>query len=401
MKSVEEALDLILDGVEALDAEQVPLDAIVGRIAAADHVACVTQPPFSASAMDGYAVRFVDIATRDTLQVIGEAPAGQPFDGRVEAGTAVRVFTGAVIPEGADHVVIQEDVTLEGATLTIVAEQKTARNIRPAGLDFKTGDVLAEAGKPFGIFHGALLAAGNLPTAKCVRKPHIALFTSGDELRAPGADLAPGEIINSNPFALRALIEAWGGTAEYLGCAPDGLAEVQEMFQRASGADLIVPIGGASVGKYDFMRDGFAAAGGALVFQKVAVRPGKPTWFGRLGASRVIGLPGNPASAMVTASLFVQPLVQRLCGRRAASITEMAVTMSALPANGMRESYLRAERVMSSSGQPVVKPFPKQDSSLLSAFTRCDVLIRRVVDAPGVPEGREVEIIPITGRMGD
>ena len=401
MISVDEALEFVLKGAGPLKAESVPLNAIAGRVAAKDHIACLTQPPFSASAMDGYAARFDDAALGRSLRVIGEAPAGRPFTGTVEEGTAVRVFTGAVLPDGADHVIIQEDVAREGERITVTAGQPVARNIRPAGLDFKAGDSLAVAGQQLGVFHGALFAAGNLSEAACVRRPRVALFTSGDELREPGSDLAPGEIVNSNPFAIKALIEAWGGDADDLGCASDTLDAATDMFLRASEADIIVPIGGASVGDYDYMRAGFTKAGGKLVFEKVAVRPGKPTWYGQIGSARVIGLPGNPSSAIVTAALFLQPLLLRLAGNKASTVSHSVATATDLPANGARETYLRAERLWSEEGELTVRVFSKQDSSMLSVFTRCDALIRRPAHAPEVIAGTPVDIIPITGRFSE
>jgi molybdopterin molybdotransferase len=273
-------------------------------------------------------------------------------------------------------------------------------NIRPAGLDFKAGHLLAEKGMRLSVFHGALLAAGNLPSAICYRRPRVALFTSGDELRPPGSTLGPGEIINSTPYAVSALIRAAGGVPEYLGCAKDSPEEIERFYRQAAGADIILPIGGASVGDYDFMRDRFVAAGGLRVFEKIAVKPGKPTWFGRLGPSRVLGLPGNPAAALVVTCLFLQALIARMTGDITPFAATMARTASDLPENGPRESYLRAACIGSDKDGAVVDIFASQDSSLLSAFTKCDVLIRRLPHAAAVRAGARVETVPIAGRYG-
>lgn len=276
--------------------------------------------------------------------------------------------------------------------ITVTRAQASPRHIRQAGIDFSKGDLLAKAGTRFGPFHGTLLAAANLAYAKCYRRPRVALFSNGDELRPPGTALAPGEIVDSNHYAISAITRAAGGVPTYLGCAPDNPAAITEMYQQAAEADIIVPIGGASVGEYDFMRDGFLAAGGKQVFEKIAVKPGKPTWFGRLGTARVVGLPGNPASAMVTACLFVQPLIARLAGEMAQVNEINAVTAHDLPANGPRETYLRAERIGFDGGHPVVQAFHSQDSSLISAFTRCDILIRRAPNAGAVSAGDVVKV---------
>ena len=392
MLSVEEARGAILDGAARLDAEFAPLDALTGRVAAADIKAAVTQPPFPASAMDGYAVRFADAAKAARLSVIGEAPAGAPFNGELGAGQAVRIFTGAVVPKGADHVVIQEDVAREGDEILITEAQEQARNIRPAGVDFHAGDLLMRAGDQFHEVHGAILAAANLSTAKAVRRPRVAIFANGDELKEPGGALGPGEIVNSNHYAIAALVARWGGEAVYLGCAPDAEDAVAEMFQRGAAHDVIVPIGGASVGDYDFVKSAFAAAGGENVFSKVAVRPGKPTWFGRLGGARVLGLPGNPASALVTSALFLQPLIGALLGKAAPGAFSTARLGAAVGANGPRESYLRA---LTSEGGAVVTPVANQDSSLLSPYLSSDVLIRRAPGAAALEAGAIVDVAPI------
>ena len=394
MLSVDEALKTILDGVAPLDEETVSLPDLTGRIAAAPVKARLTQPPFAASAMDGYAVQFSDAKQNAQLTVVGEAPAGSPFARSVGAGEAVRIFTGGVVPDGADHVVIQEDVTRDGDRITINETQARRRNIRAAGVDFHQGDALIDAGAKFHEVHGAILAAANIATVRVVRKPRVALFSNGDELREPGDDLKPGEIVNSNHYALSAMIKSWGGEPDYLGRASDAEEDIEIFFKRAAEANVIVPIGGASVGDYDYVKSAFKKCGGDTVFEKVAVRPGKPTWFGSLGSARIVGLPGNPASAIVTAALFVQPLIRKLAGHGNVSrFFEKAQLQGSLPKNGPRESYLRASSIVNDNNRRLVTPAANQDSSLLSPFSDANVLIRRKVGATEAGEGDEVEII--------
>ncbi|MEO1241934.1 MAG: gephyrin-like molybdotransferase Glp [Pseudomonadota bacterium] len=394
MISVEEAIAAILEGANTLGPESVPLGACAGRVAAVDVTARMTQPPFAASAMDGYAVRFGDADEGETLKVIGEAPAGAPFAGAVASGECVRIFTGGVVPQGADHVVIQEDVTRDGDQITINEPQDNPRNIRAAGIDFEKGDILARAGDALHEMHGSIFAAANIDAVLVTRRPKVVIFSNGDELVEPGGELKPGQIVNSNHYALAAMIRRWGGEVDYLGCAEDQEAAIRTFFARGRDADIIVPVGGASVGDYDYVKSAFSAEGGVATFEKVAVRPGKPTWFGKLDKARVIGLPGNPASALVTAALFVQPLVRRLAGMRfdPAALFQCAPLRAPLGANGRRESYLRGVANASPDGF-VITPTDNQDSSLLAPFAKANVLIRRAVDAPAAAAGDEVEFV--------
>ena len=386
MISVEEALSIVLAGANTLGDEAVPVSACARRIAASDVTARMTQPPFAASAMDGYAVRFADAQAGAKLRVIGEAPAGAPFEGSVGAGEAVRIFTGGVVPGGADHVVIQEDVTRDGDKITISEESDHPRHIRAAGIDFREGDVLATSGETLNEIHGALFAAANIPDVLVYRRPRVAIFSNGDELREPGGTLAPGQIVNSNHYALSALVNSWGGETHYLGCARDAEAAIAAMFEKAADADIIIPIGGASVGDYDFVKSAFRKCGGETKFEKVAVRPGKPTWFGRLGGARIVGLPGNPASAIVTATLFVRPLIAALGGRDPQTLEGAAPLAAPLPANGGRESYLRAVY-----HDDALEPAPNQDSSLLRPLADANALIKRAPNAPAANVG---DVVP-------
>ncbi len=394
MISVEQAIASVLKGAAPLGSEIVSIGDVAGRIAAEDIRARMTQPPFAASAMDGYAVRFADMGAGTRLSVIGEAPAGAPFAGAVGAGEAVRIFTGAVVPPGADHVVIQEDVTRDGDAITINEPQAAPRHIRPAGIDFKEGDVLASAGARLHEMHGSILAAANISEVAMRRRPVVALFSNGDELVDPGTALQPGQIVNSNHYALGAMVARWGGEARYLGRASDDAAAIRAFFAQAREADIIVPIGGASVGDYDFVKSAFKAEGGEIFFEKVAVRPGKPTWHGRLGKARVIGLPGNPASAIVTAALFVQTLTRALAGEATGEglRTTRAVVTAPLGANGQRETFIRAAAAQASEGLAVT-PAANQDSSLLSPFASANALIRRLPGAPAIDAGGAVDVI--------
>ena len=392
MISVEEALSIVLSGAKALGSESVSVAQCANRIAAADIVAQITQPPFAASAMDGYAVRAADAKKDARLTVIGEAPAGAPFDGKLGAGEAVRIFTGAPAPAGADHIVIQEDVARDGDAILINEPQNPPRHIRPAGVDFKMGDVLAAAATSLNHIHGALFAAGNIASVPVHRRPKVALFSNGDELTEPGGEIAPGQIVNSNHYALTALINHWGGDAAYLGCAADSEDAIAAKFREGRDADIIVPVGGASVGDYDFVKTAFASLGGETQFEKVAVRPGKPTWFGALGPARVLGLPGNPASAIVTATLFLRPLVVALGGGDARSVYGYAPLESALPPNGGRESYLRARLLRGADGEKL-SPAGNQDSSLLRPFAEANALVQRLPHATAAFEGDVVRYL--------
>ena len=396
MLSVDQALKAILNGAHPLGREDVALDQLAGRIAACDHVAQISQPPFAASAMDGYAVRFEDIKLGGELHVIGESKAGTPASVSIQPNTAIRIFTGAKIPEGADHVIIQENVSRAGDRITVTKTQTQPRHIRPAGIDFTAGAILAGAGERLNEIHGSIFAAGNLAHGACVKKPSVAFFSNGDELKEPGSVLASGEVVNSNRYALSALIRTWGGTPIYLGCARDNSAEIETMFNRGKSADLIISIGGASVGDYDYVRSAFEKIGGQRIFEKVAVRPGKPTWCGKLESSRIIGLPGNPASAIVTAALFAKPLIRRVAGHGSNHWTvQTALTTEPLEENGPRETYLRAKRILLDDGSLVVTPYPNQDSSLLRSFANCDVLIKRRPLAPDVDAGATVEFVTL------
>ncbi len=396
MASVEQALALIAEhGARRVTGlESVPLAAGMGRRLAEPVQARVSQPPAAVSAMDGYAVRFADMKPGTALRVVGESRAGAPFAGQVAPGEAARIFTGAHIPPGADHVLIQEDARREGETVTVTCDQPQPANIRRAGRDFRAGDTLVPAGHIVGEGAISLAAAGNNARLIVAKAPRIGVLANGDELVTAGEDLAPGQIVNSIQPALLALIRRWGAVALDLGLSRDTEEDVRARI--AAPCDVIVSIGGASVGDYDIVRSAFEAEGYAPVFAKVAVKPGKPTWFSSGKPALALGLPGNPAAAMVTAQLFLRPLIDALTGGAPeASHAARAASASALPATGSREEYLRAVLSIGANGAAAIRAAEDQDSSLLSPFLSANALIRRPANASGVTAGDLVEFLPL------
>ena len=315
---VADALAAVLSGASALPEEMAALDSAYKRILARDLAALRTQPPQAMSAMDGYAVRAADAARAGArLKVIGEIAAGRPFDRIVGPGEAARIFTGGVVPDGADAVIIQEDTVVEGDGIATTEAAIAGRHIRRAGVDFRQGDVLLKAGRELSDRDLSLAAAMNYPHLPVRRRPKVALLATGDELVMPGEVPGPGQIVYSNGYALRALARAEGAEVIDLGIAADTLSATTSGIRRARdvGADILITTGGASVGDHDLVKQALDAEGVAMAFWRIAMRPGKPLMHGRLGAMRVIGLPGNPVSSYVCAFLFLVPLIRKLCGR--------------------------------------------------------------------------------------
>ena len=397
LMSVADALELVLADLMPLPPEPAALLDACGRVLAADLVALRTQPPADVSAMDGYAVRAVDIATAPvSLTIVGEVAAGRPFDRDIGPGEAARIFTGGVLPRGADTVVIQEITRRAGDLVTIERSEGQGRNIRPEGLDFRAGSVLMAKGHRLVSRSIALAGAMNHATVTVHRRPHMAVLATGDELIAPGIIPAPGQIVSSNGFALTAIGRHEGADVLDLGVVPDRLDATTAVIRRAreAGVDVLVTSGGASVGAYDFVQRAFAAEGVALSFWKVALRPGRPLMHGRLGGMRVLGLPGNPVSAYVCATLFLVPLLRRLAGRSdIAPIMESGVLGRALNANDERQDYLRAVVETRPDGSKVATPFPSQDSSMLLPLARADCLVVREPFAPAAAIGSSCAII--------
>jgi molybdopterin molybdotransferase len=394
--SVEDALARILEGVEPTLAETIMIEEAHGRVLAEPLRALVTQSPFDASAMDGYAVRAADLGKLPaTLDVTGEAGAGHPFAGSVHPGQAVRIFTGAPIPDGADTVVIQEDTDRDGDRV-LVREGEGGGNIRRRGFDFRESDLLLPAGRRMGPREVSLAAAmGHRPIA-VRRRPRVAILSTGDELVPPGERPGPGQIIASNHLGVGAMCEAAGADVQQLGIARDTREDLLAHVSRASGADVIVTSGGASVGDHDLVAPALESQGMSLAFWKIAIRPGKPLMFGRRGASRVVGLPGNPVSSLVCARVFLVPLIKALLGQPShPERTINARLRVSVEANGPRAHYMRAVITPGADGIASVTPVRSQDSSLLSPLAEADCLLIRPAGAPAAATGAFVPVLPL------
>ena len=396
---VAEALDRVLAGAEPLAMEAAPLAEAHGRVLAADVKALRTQPPADISAMDGYAVRAADVAgVPARLKLIGEVAAGHPFDGTVGAGEAARIFTGGVVPAGADTIVIQENTAREGDTVVVNTSAGKGRHIRVAGLDFAQDAVLLARGRRLTDRDLALAAAMNHPAVPVHRRPKIAVLATGDELVMPGKNPGIGESVHSNGYATMALARHEGADVVDLGIAPDRLEETAAAIRRAraSGADVLVTSGGASVGEHDLVQKALASEGLKLSFWKVAMRPGRPMMHGRLGVMHVLGLPGNPVSAYVCSVLFLVPLIRRLAGRSDCEPKiESAVLGCDLAENDERADYLRAGLAQRADGTLVATPFPVQDSSMLSPLAKADCLLIREPFAPPAKAGSRCAILKL------
>lgn len=389
MISVEEALSRCLALAAPLPSETVPLADAAGRWMSVPAIATRDQPPFAASAMDGYAVQG-NPGPDDNFLVIGEAGAGHAFTGQVGPGQAVRIFTGAPVPQGATRVIIQEDVVRLDDRILLKDGLDTAAHIRPMGQDFRAGDSLSP--RRLRANDLALLAAMNIPAVQATRKPVVAIIATGDELVMPGESPRPDQIIASNSFALKALVEAEGGHARLLPIARDTAAELATVLRLAEGADLIVTIGGASVGDHDLVGK---AAGLEHSFWKIAMRPGKPLMAGRLNGVPLLGLPGNPVSAIVCGHLFLLPMIRAMLGQPDPATPARKARLAVdLPANGHRAHYMRA-RLTSGDGLPDIAPFDRQDSALLSILGQADALLIRPVDAPACRAGDTVSYLPL------
>ncbi|MBL9050240.1 MAG: molybdopterin molybdotransferase MoeA [Tabrizicola sp.] len=389
MISVEEALARCLALAAPLGPETAPLAQAAGRWMSAPAVATRNQPPFAASAMDGYAVQG-NPGPDDNFAVIGEAGAGHAFAGQVGPGQAVRIFTGAPLPAGATRVIIQEDVVKLGDRILLRDGLDAGPHVRPQGQDFRAGDSLSPRRlRPNDL---ALLAAMNIPAVTVTRKPVVALIATGDELVMPGEDPRPDQIIASNSFALKAMIEAEGGTVRLLPIARDNEAELSTVLGLAEGADLIVTIGGASVGDHDLVG---RTAGLDQSFWKIAMRPGKPLMAGRLNGTPMLGLPGNPVSAIVCGHLFLLPMVRAMLGDPKPAPQPLLARLTVdLPANGPRAHYMRS-RLSRTEGLPGITPFERQDSALLSILGQADALLIRPVEDGPRGAGTTVDYLPI------
>lgn len=393
---VAEALQRLLDGAAALPGESIALADAAGRVLAEPVVALRTQPPFNASAMDGYAARAQDVASAPTrLSVIGMAPAGRGFAGSVGRAEAVRIFTGAPLPEGADTIVIQENVRDLGNGHIEVTEP-TAKdcNIRRRGLDFSQGDLLLQQGRVLDPAALSLAASANHPLLNVVRRPLVAIIATGDELLPPGRDPGPDQIISSNAYGVAAAAQSVGAEALDLGIAADRKADIAALVRKAvaAKADVIVTLGGASVGDHDLVHDVLTGEGMKLDFWKLAMRPGKPLMFGRLGDIRCIGLPGNPVASLVCSQLFLKPLLAQLGGRTYRQDIRPAQLGAAMAANDLRQDYVRAV-VSEETGARVATPFGIQDSSMLRMLADANGLIVREPFAPAAAAGAACSVL--------
>ncbi len=394
--SVDDALTRILQGLRPLDVETVPTAEANGRVLTKTLSAKCTHPPFDSSAMDGYAARIDDLACLPaSLKIIGESAAGSRFDGELMPGQAVRIFTGAPVPDGADTIVIQEDTEVQNGK--VIVKATGAHYIRARGQDFSQGEALLQDGTKLGARALMLAATMNYSELPVRRRPRVAILQTGDEIEPPGSALGADTIVASVRYGLAPLIEAEGGRAQDGGIARDDPQSLATHIRASSAADILVTVGGASVGDRDLVRDVLASEGFELGFAKVAIRPGKPVFYGHLGAQRVLGVPGNPVSALVCASVFLKPMLHALLGVRAEDRPQaLGVLGTALPENGPRQHYLRATSLWAEDGTRIVHPVPLQDSSLVAALAKADCLIVQPPRHPGAAPGEHLKIIPLS-----
>ncbi|AZS20144.1 MULTISPECIES: gephyrin-like molybdotransferase Glp [unclassified Caulobacter] len=393
--TVEEARRRVLAGVAPLGLETVPLAESLGRALAEPITAQRPQPPFDASAMDGWAIRRSDYAPGERLVIVGESAAGKAFSGHLGARQAVRIFTGAPVPSGADLVILQEEAKRDGDAVWFEAGPEPKANVRAAGGDFQAGDRLLDSGVVIDPWRLSLIAASGLSDVAVARRPRVAILATGDELAPPGGAPRPDQIFESGSYSLAALVQSWGGQAVRLSAQGDDIEAIAAAIAPVQ-ADLIVTVGGASVGDHDLVKPALRTLGLELVVETVAVRPGKPTWSGSLAdGRRVLGLPGNPASALVCAELFLRPLLAAFTGVDPEIRLRPACLAEPLPAGGPREHWMRAALSIDPDGRMLVTPFPDQDSSLVGVFARADALLRRRAGTPAAAKGDIVDVLPL------
>lgn len=392
--SVEAALARVLDGVAALPAEEVPVGEAHGRILAAPLKALRTQPPADVSSMDGYAARSADLSAPVTLKLAGESAAGRAYTGEVRAGETVRIFTGAILPPGADTVVAQEDVKADGSAISLPAA-KAGQFVRRKGLDFTEGKTMFEPGRRLSARDIGLAAAMDHARVPVVRRPRVAVLATGDELVQPGEGGDPNRIVASNPIALSALLRQENALVTDLGISPDNVEAIASSIRLArASVDILITLGGASVGDHDLIVPALTAEGIGVGFHRVALRPGRPLLFGTTGALRVLGLPGNPVSAFVCGSLFLLPLLRKMQGRSDFALTPIPAVLGAdMRENDQRQDYLRAKIVRAPDGRLVASPHQRQDSSMQALMVESDGLLIRKPHAPAAKAGEPCEVL--------
>jgi molybdopterin molybdotransferase len=404
------ALERILAAVPLMPAEETAVSQALGRVTAEPVRSRRTQPPMAMSAMDGYAVRASDVGrVPTTLTRVGSAPAGGSYGHPLQAGQTVRIFTGGPVPDGADSIVIQEDVDAEsennGARITVREAAFVGRYIRPAGLDFEIGDVGVSAGRAITARDVGLAAAMNVPWIMVRRRPKVAILATGDEIVRPGEPVGPNQIVSSNSYALSALVRACGGEPVVLGIAPDTIEGIQQLVRGARGADLVLTTGGASVGEHDLVQkalgtEAFGPGGLEVDFWRIAMRPGKPLIFGKVGDIPMLGLPGNPVSTLVCAMIFVKPAIEAMLGlERQAAPSSQARLGAALTPNDQRQDYLRATLAIDENGERIATPFNRQDSSMLARLAQADCLIIRPAHDPARAKGDWMAILELSGSL--
>ncbi|ACI49946.1 molybdenum cofactor synthesis domain protein [Gluconacetobacter diazotrophicus PA1 5] len=394
MLSVSEAQERILAELIPMGPELVPLAEAWGRVAGAGIAARLDNPPADISAMDGYAVQAAHCRAGTTLPVIGESPAGHPFPGVVTPDGCVRIYTGSVMPNGADSVLIQENATESDGRMTASADAQAGRHIRRRGQDFALGQIVVAPGRLLLAREVGLIAAANHAWVPVHRKPTVAILATGDEIALPGETIAPGGIANSNAPMLAALVRACGGTPVMLPIARDDEAEIARLAQGVESADLLLTVGGASVGRYDLVQRALERIGLSVNFWKIAMRPGKPLMHGRIGRVPVLGLPGNPVAAMICAIVFAMPAIRVLAGRSDPMVAyDLATLGGDLPANDHRADHLRARLDRAADGSLLATAFPRQDSAMLRTLADSQALILRAPHAPAARTGEPCRII--------
>jgi len=400
--TVRDAHARVIAAFEHLPAEMVSVADAAGRVLAVAPAARLTQPPADLSAMDGYAVRAADVPTAPTtLTLVGQAPAGGSYDHALNPGEAVRIFTGGPLPRGADAIVIQEDTKAQGNKITVIEAPRPGRHIRKAGLDFSAGNTPLAAGRVLTTRDVALAAAMNLPWLSVHRKPRVAILSTGDELVMPGEPVGRNQIVSSSGIAVAALVRGWGGEASLFDIARDDAKLIQDRIAAGAQYDLLVTLGGASVGDHDLVQAALKAQGFVLDFWRIAMRPGKPLMFAAKERARVLGLPGNPVSTMVCALLFLKPALERMLGQPGELVaTEPARLGVDLKQNDTREDYVRAKLTRPPNGLPIVEPHPVQDSSMLSVLAWSTGLLVRPAHDSAREAGETVQVIDLAGLPG-